>query len=81
LSPCLCIEGNHGIDRLDVNSWIGNHRGRVGCFNDCRNIYDCDADGSSIHGYAQQEDEPLSLPLAASCPWQSSQECQPLLDA
>jgi hypothetical protein len=31
-----------------------------------------DVDGSLIHGYMQQEDEPFSFPLAAFCPWQSS---------
>jgi hypothetical protein len=40
-------------------------------------IFHCDADGSSIHGYVQQEDEPFFVPLAASYPWQSYQECQP----
>ncbi len=33
------------------------------------------AASSLIHGYVLEEHEPYSFLLAASCPWQSSQEC------
>jgi hypothetical protein len=36
------------------------------------------AAGSLIHGYAQREDEPSFFLVAVFCPWQSSQEHQPL---
>jgi hypothetical protein len=74
--PCCRIEGDRGADRLDDDSRMVDHCGCVGCFNDSRNSYDCNVDGSLIHGYMRQEAEPFSFPLAA-CPWQSSQECQP----
>jgi hypothetical protein len=44
----------------------------VGRFDGNCGTCDCNDDGSSIHDYARQEDEPFSFPLAASCPWQSS---------
>ncbi len=69
LSPCHHFEGNRYADCLNDNSQIVNHCGRVGHFDDSHDISDCDADGSSIHGYVRQEDEPFSFPLAASYPW------------
>ncbi len=66
MSPCHHFKGNCDADHLDDNSRIVNHRGCVGCFDDSRDISDCNADGSLIHGYVQQDDEPFSCPLAAS---------------
>ncbi len=74
--PCSCVKGNCGVDRLDDDSRIVDHCGCIGCFSGSPDIYDCNVDGSSIHGYVQQEVEPFSFHLAV-CPWQSSQECQP----
>ncbi len=48
-----------------------------GCFKWNRGICGNNAAGSLIHGFSRQKDEPFSFPLAASSPWQSSQECQP----
>ncbi len=81
--PCCCIKRNCGVNCLDDDSRIVDHCGCVGCFDGSSNIYDCNVDGSLIHGYVRQEVEPFSFPLAA-CPWQSSQEHQPpcwLLDS
>ncbi len=69
VSPCHCIEGNRGINHLNDDSWIVNHCGRVGCFDGSHDIYDCNVDGSLIHGYVQQEVEPFTFTLAA-CLWQ-----------
>ncbi len=69
MSPCRHLEGNPDADCLDDDSWIIDHHGRVGCFDDSRDISDCDADGSSIHGYVQQKDGPFYFPSAASYPW------------
>ncbi len=75
LSPsCCCNKGNRGVDCLNDNSWVGNCCNRIGCFDGSLDIYHFDAAGSLIHGYARQEVEPFSSLLAASCPWQSSQE-------
>ncbi len=69
MHPCCQVVHNHGVDCLDSDSQVDNRLDRVSCFNGNRGICDYDADGSSIHGYAQQEDEPFSFPSAASCPW------------
>ncbi len=69
--PCCLVEGDCDANRLDDDSQIVNHPGRVSCFNDGRDIYDCNVDGSLIHGYVQQEAESFSFPLAAY-PWRSS---------
>ncbi len=53
LSPRHHVKGDPCIDPLDDNSQIGDCRDRVGCFNDSCGSYDCNADGSSIHSYAQ----------------------------
>ncbi len=53
LSPCHHVKGDCGVDHLNDDGQHGDHCGRVGCFNDSRSRYDCDADGSSIHGYAR----------------------------
>jgi hypothetical protein len=66
--PCRCVKGNHGSNCLNDDSRIVDHCGCVSCFDGSRNIYNCDVDGSLIHGYVQQEVEPFSFPLAA-CPW------------
>ncbi len=68
MSPCHHFEGNRGVDHLDDNSWIVDRCGCVGCFDDSCNIYNCNADGSLIHGYVGQEAEPFSFPLAAYFP-------------
>ena len=52
LSPCHHFKGNRGVDCLDEDSRIVDRRSRDGRFNDSCNIYDCNADGSLIHGYA-----------------------------
>ncbi len=70
-SPCCCVQDNHGVDHLDDDSLIGDRHGCVSCFDGSCNIYDYNDAGNSIHGYAQQNDEPFSFPLADSCPWQS----------
>ncbi len=72
---CRCIEGNCGANCLNDYSWIVDCCGCIGCFDDSCDVYNCNVDGSSMHGYVQLEVEPFSFPLAA-CPWQSSQECQ-----
>ncbi len=77
LSPCRHVEGNPGVGHPDDDSQIGDCCDHVGHFDDSRGSYDCDADGSFIHGYVRWEDEPFSFPSAASYPWQSYQECQP----
>ncbi len=71
------IDHDHGFDCFDDNSQVGDCHNCVGCFDGNCGICNWDVDGSFIHSYAQQEDEPFSFPLAASCPWQSSQERQP----
>ncbi len=76
LSPCHCVKDNHGIDCLDDDSWVGNCRDCIGCFDGSHNIYDADAARCLIHSYVRQEVEPFSSLLATSCPWRSSQECQ-----
>ncbi len=76
LNPCHCVKDNCGVDPIDDNSWIGNRHGCISRFNGSHDIYNYNAASSSIHSYMQQEDEPFSFPLAASHPWQSSQENQ-----
>ncbi len=75
-SPCPHVEGNRGADPLDDDSQVGDHCNRVGCFDDGCGSYDCHVDGSSIHGYAPQEDDPFSFLLATFYPWRSYQEHQ-----
>ncbi len=76
LSPCCHVKGNCGIYCLNGNDQVGNCSNPVGCFDGNCGICGNDAAGSSTHGYAQQEDETFSFPLAASHPWQSSRECK-----
>ncbi len=65
-SLCLCshIEGNCGINCLNEDSQIVNHRSCVGCFNHSCNIYDCNVDGILIYSYVWQEVELFSFPVA-----------------
>ncbi len=58
-----CCSSCRGADCLDDDSWIVNHCGCVVCFDDSCNIYDCNADGSLIHGYVQQEADCSSLAI------------------
>jgi hypothetical protein len=76
LHPSCPAYHDHGINHLNYCSQVCNRCNHIGCFNDSRDIYDCNTDGSLIHGYMRQEDELFSFPLAAACPWQSSQENQ-----
>ena len=51
--PYCRVNHNHGINRLDDDNLVGNHRGRVGCFDDGRGSCNCNAGGSLTHGYVQ----------------------------
>ncbi len=69
MCPYRRVDHVCGINHLDDDGQVGDHRDRVGCFDGNRGTCDCDDDGSSTHGYVWQEDEPFSFPLAASCHW------------
>ena len=53
MSPWCHVKGDSGLNRLDDDSRIGNRCSHVGRFDGSCDIYNFDADGSLIHGYAQ----------------------------
>ncbi len=63
---------------LDDDSGVVGLRDRGSCFDDSHDNCGNNAAGSLIHGYERWKDELSSSLSAAFCPWQSSQECQPL---
>ncbi len=69
---CVLVIASTTIMASIVLIQVGNCCDRVGRFDGHRGICGDNAAGSLIQGYARQEDEPFSFPLAASYPWQSS---------